>query len=125
MTNIEVKNLAPYYGVLVLCLIGIYLAPWAELPFSSRAVGVLLGAAYSLPLFFAGIIFTESFRRARGASECLGANILGAVAGGLAQNLSFIFGLKALLLIAAASYGFAGVSSLFAESSARRSPVTA
>jgi spermidine synthase len=123
--NTEVKHLAPYYGVLVLCLIGIYLAPWAQLPFSSRMVGVLLGTAYSLPLFFAGIIFTESFRRARGASECLGANILGAVAGGLAQNLSFIFGLKALLLIAAVSYGFAGVSSLFAESSAHRSPVTA
>jgi len=85
----------------------------------------LLGAAYSLPLFFAGIIFTESFRRARGASECLGANILGAVAGGLAQNLSFIFGLKALLLSAAVSYGLAGVSSLFAESSAHRSTVTA
>ena len=66
------------------------------------------------------IIFTESFQRAKGRSECLGANILGAVAGGLAQNLSFIFGLKALLLIAAVSYSFAGVSSLFAESSRHR-----
>ena len=122
--NTEVKRLAPYYAVLVLCLIGIYLAPWARLPFSSRIVGVLLSTAYSVPLFFAGIIFTESFRRAKGRSECLGANILGAVAGGLAQNLSFIFGLKALLLIAAVSYGFAGVSSLFAESSSPPSLVT-
>jgi spermidine synthase len=122
--NTEVKHLAVYYAVLVLCLIGIYLAPWARLPFSSRMVGVLLSTAYSVPLFFAGIIFTESFRRAKGRSECLGANILGAVAGGLAQNLSFIFGLKALLLIAAVSYGFAGVSSLFAESSSPPSPVT-
>jgi spermidine synthase len=115
--NTELKHLAPYYVVLVLCLVGIYLAPWDRLPFSSRIVGVLLGAAYSVPLFFAGIIFTENFRRARGASECLGANILGAVAGGLAQNLSFIFGLKALLLIAAVSYGSAGVVGLFAEPS--------
>jgi hypothetical protein len=46
------------------------------------------------------------------------------VTGGLAQNLSFIFGLKALLLIAAVSYGFAGVSSLFAESSSPPSSVT-
>jgi hypothetical protein len=120
--NTEVKHLVPYYTVLVLCLIGIYLAPWAHLPFSSRMVGVLLAAACSLPLFFAGIIFTETFRRARGGSECLGANILGAVAGGLAQNFSFIFGLKALLLIAAVSYGLAGVSSLFAESSALPPP---
>jgi hypothetical protein len=115
--NTELKHLAPYYVVLVLCLVGIYLAPWAQLPFSSRIVGVLLSTAYSVPLFFAGIIFTENFRRARGASECLGANILGAVAGGLAQNLSFIFGLKALLLIAAVSYGSAGVVGLFAEPS--------
>jgi hypothetical protein len=31
------------------------------------------------------------------------------VAGGLAQNLSFIFGLKALLLVAIAAYGLAAI----------------
>jgi hypothetical protein len=35
--------------------------------------------------------------------------MLGAVAGGLAQNLSFIMGMKALLLIAAVIYGTAAL----------------
>ena len=121
---VKVTNLVPYYAVLILSLIGIYLAPWARLPFSSRILGVLLASAYSLPLFFAGIIFTENFRRASGRADCLGANILGAVTGGLAQNLSFIFGLKALLLIAAVSYGLAGGLSLFPESSSSSVPAT-
>jgi len=121
VVTVKLTNLLLYYAVLILSLIGIYLAPWARLPFSSRMLGVLLASAYSLPLFLAGIIFTETFRRARGRAECLGANILGAVTGGLAQNLSFIFGLKALLLIAAISYGLAGGLSLFPESSS--SPV--
>jgi hypothetical protein len=60
-------------------------------------------------VFFAGIIFTESFRRSGGSSNVLGANMLGAVAGGLAQNLSFIFGMKALLLIAVLIYGGAAL----------------
>jgi hypothetical protein len=79
-------------------------------------VGLLLGAAFSVPLFFAGIVFTESFRRAHGSANVFGANILGAVAGGLAQNLSFVLGMKALLLVAAALYAIAGVFSLFASS---------
>jgi hypothetical protein len=43
----------------------------------------------------------ESFRRCDSRSDVFGANMLGAVAGGLAQNLSFIVGMRALLLIAA------------------------
>jgi len=67
-------------------------------------VGILICLAYCVPFFFAGIIFTESFRRFSGQSSAFGANMLGAVAGGLAQNLSFITGMKALLLIAAVIY---------------------
>lgn len=48
-----------------------------------------------------------------------GANMLGAVAGGLTQNLSFIFGMKALLLIAALLYGLAGMVQISRRISAR------
>jgi hypothetical protein len=53
---------------------------------------------------FAGIIFTESFRRCEDKSGSFGSNIVGAVAGGLAQNVSFLIGLKALLLLAVMFY---------------------
>jgi spermidine synthase len=117
-----VKHLAPHYVLLILSLVAVYLTEWTHLPFFSRTVGILLCMAYSLPLFFAGVVFTESFRRARGDSGNFGANILGAVAGGLAQNLSFIIGVKALLLIAAIFYVTAGILNLFAD---RPTPVPA
>ena len=89
-----------YYAALIVCLIAIYMIPWAELPFGSRVVGTLLAGAYGFPIFFAGVIFTESFRRCEDKSEAFGSNIVGAVAGGLAQNVSFVIGLKPLLLLA-------------------------
>jgi len=87
-----------------LFLLGNYFFPWHALPYAARAVGVLLSIAYAIPVFFAGIIFTESFSRQAEKSTAFGANIVGAVAGGLAQNVSFIFGMKALLIFATFFY---------------------
>jgi len=99
------RNLNAYYALLCMALVANYLIPWANVPGSANQVGGLLCLAYCVPVFFAGIIFAESFRRSAGRSEVFGANMLGAVAGGLTQNLSFVFGMKALLLIAAVIYG--------------------
>jgi hypothetical protein len=93
-----------YYASLCAALVVIYAIPWTKVPGSGTLVGTLMCFAYCVPVFFAGIIFTESFRRRAGRSDAFGANMLGAVAGGLAQNLSFIVGMKALLLIAAVLY---------------------
>jgi spermidine synthase len=114
LSNLYVKLRAPrdlsaYYVALCAALIANYLIPWNDVPGSSTAVGILICLAYSAPIFFAGIIFTESFRRSDGSASVLGANMLGAVAGGLAQNLSFILGMKALLVIAAIIYGGAAL----------------
>jgi len=98
------ERLVLYYAALIVCLIAIYMIPWTELPFGSWVVGTLLAVAYGFPIFFAGIIFTESFRRCQDKSGSFGSNIVGAVAGGLAQNVSFVIGLKALLLLAAVFY---------------------
>ena len=98
-------RLGPFYIPLVVSLVAVYFVPWQAFPFSARTIGVILAGAYSVPVFFAGVIFTESFRRSEVRSGAFGANILGSVAGGLAQNVSFIVGLNALLLLAAACYG--------------------
>ncbi|MGH9576343.1 MAG: hypothetical protein ACRD3R_02815, partial [Terriglobales bacterium] len=105
----EVRNLVPWFGVLVAALLIAWLLPWQRLPFSTRTVGVLLGLAYCVPVFCAGVIFTDCFRRTSSRSAAFGANIVGAVAGGLAQNVSFIIGLKALLLLAAVFYAAAAL----------------
>lgn len=103
------KRLAMYYAALIACLIAIRVIPWTELPYSSTVSGTLLAGAFGFPIFFAGVIFTESFRRCEDKSGSFGSNIVGAIAGGLAQNFSFVIGLKALLLLAAASYLFAAL----------------
>jgi len=102
------RRLAASYASLVASLLAIYLLPWDSWREDVRVLGTLLAAAYGVPLYFAGVIFTETFRRAKDKPGALGSNILGSVAGGLAQNLSFVLGLKALLLPAAAAYALAG-----------------
>jgi spermidine synthase len=105
-------HLRLYSILLVVSLLANYLFPWEQLSFSVQTVGLLLIAGYSLPIFFAGVIFTETFRHCMQKSSAFGANIVGAVAGGLAQNISFILGMKALLLIAAFFYALAALAGL-------------
>jgi hypothetical protein len=105
-------HLGLYSLLLVVSLLANYLFPWEQLAFSIRTVGLLLVASYSFPIFFAGVIFTESLRHCPRKSSAFGANIVGAVAGGLSQNISFILGMKALLLIAAIFYALAALAGL-------------
>jgi SAM-dependent methyltransferase len=115
--NVYVKflrpnRLSPYYVLLVVSLLAGYFLPWERLSYGARTVGLVLSAAYSISLFFAGVIFTETFRREERKSSAFGANIVGAVAGGLSQNISFLTGMKSLLLLAALFYGLAGLCQL-------------
>ena len=121
------RALAAPYVLLVASLLAIYFVPWDSLHFGTRVLGVMLSAAYCVPLFFAGLIFAETFRRVENKSSAFGSNIIGAVAGGLAQNLSFVIGLKALLLLAAVFYIFAGLFNAFGlrRASSGLSPVSA
>ncbi len=105
------------YSVLILSLIANYLTPWERLPFSPWTIGLLLSGAYAISIFFAGLIFSSTLQAAEDKSKTLGANVIGAVAGGLLQNLSFIFGLKALLLMAVVCYA---ASALFSGSVRKR-----
>jgi hypothetical protein len=90
----------------------------------SRGIGTVLSIAYSIPVFCAGIIFATIFRTAASKSDALGSNVFGAVVGGLMQNLSFIFGLKALLLVAGLVYGAAGYVSVLQSVSREKKQVS-
>ncbi|MGH9650957.1 MAG: hypothetical protein ACRD3I_10860, partial [Terriglobales bacterium] len=120
----DVRSLIPWYGVLVASLLVTYLLPWQSLPYPTRTVGVLLGLAYCVPVFCAGVIFTDCFRHSSARSTAFGANIVGAVAGGLAQNVSFIIGLKALLLLAAVFYAAAALLGSTSGRSREAGPVS-
>jgi spermidine synthase len=107
--GVAAGGLLPWYVGLLSALLAIYFIPWEWLPFGTIAVGASLAAGYCVPLFLAGVIFTATFRRCEDKSICFGSNILGAVAGGLAQSASFVFGMKALLLVAGIFYLLAAV----------------
>jgi Ca2+/Na+ antiporter len=64
----------------------------------------IVGALTSLPMLFSGLVFIRSFAVAERKDAALGANLMGALAGGLLQSVTFVTGIKALLLIVAALY---------------------
>jgi spermidine synthase len=97
--------LRPVYGLLVGSCIGLYfldLSTFAFLPYATKAA--VVGLLVSLPMLFSGIVFIRSFAVAERKDAALGANLFGALVGGLLQSVTFVTGIKALLLIVAALY---------------------
>jgi spermidine synthase len=96
-----------YAGLLASCL-GLYfldLAWFNSLPYTARAV--VVGGLTCLPMLFSGIVFVRSFAASPSKDAALGANLLGALVGGLLQSVTFLTGIRALLLIVAALYALA------------------
>jgi spermidine synthase len=85
-----------------LALYFIDLARFGFLPYPLKAT--LIGALTSLPMLFSGIVFVRSFAVASDKSNALGANLIGALVGALLQSITFITGIKALLLVVAVFY---------------------
>ena len=105
-------NVRPRPWIVTGLLAGLGLAYWApvtRLPLSPAVIGTLLACIFSVPVFFAGMLFALEFRNVDSPSVALGANMLGAVAGGLLENLSLLTGMRALLLVTMALYCLAGV----------------
>jgi spermidine synthase len=70
------------------------------------AVAVALAFA---PIFLANLIFAERFRDVSHATEAFGANLLGAMVGGVLEYGALIVGYRALLVVAGVLYGLAFV----------------
>lgn len=51
----------------------------------------------NLPVYFGGIIFTSLFVKAKDKANAMGSNFLGSVFGGLAEMITFVFGIHSLL----------------------------
>jgi hypothetical protein len=89
---------------------------WLIPPNNLLSLGVPLrfGAAVALaftPIFLANLIFAERFRAAGSSTIAFGANLLGAMVGGVLEYASLIVGYRSLLVLIALLYAFAFVSS--------------
>ena len=96
-----------YVGLIGSCAILYFvdLSQFAFLPYFEKAL--VVGFLAGLPVMFSGVIFARSFSAVSRKDSALGSNLFGAMIGGLLQSLTFITGIKALLLVAAGLYGMA------------------
>jgi hypothetical protein len=60
-----------------------------------------------MPIFLANLVFAERFRDVGDSTGAFGANLLGAMVGGLVEYVALVTGYQALLLVVAALYGSA------------------
>jgi SAM-dependent methyltransferase len=99
------RNIKPFYYLLWMSILAIYIVPLTDLNIANHYLKATLVACFmNVPIFFAGVIFIHSFSEYPQKDKALGSNLLGACAGGLLESLSFIFGIKALLLIVLGFY---------------------
>jgi hypothetical protein len=93
-----------YAGIFVSLVIA-YVIPVERFLFVSLWLKVLTATVVlCLPVFFAGIVFINSFARAQFGGPALGSNLFGALVGGLLESLSMWTGIRSLLIVAGASY---------------------
>jgi len=89
-------------GATCVLLYFIDIAGLGFLPYAFKAL--VVGGLTSLPMLFGGIIFIRSFTAAKRKDQALGANLIGSLVGGLLQSITFVTGIRALLLIVSGLY---------------------
>ena len=103
-------SLAWHYAMLFLCLLLNCLVPldiFLDGGFMWTTIAPC--ALVILPVFFAGVIFAVSFRDSKHPGRDMGANIAGAVVGGLAEYSSMLLGFRLLLVVAMAAYALSAL----------------
>ncbi|HUI05632.1 MAG TPA: hypothetical protein VL486_01355 [Verrucomicrobiae bacterium] len=69
------------------------------------ATKVMAASAFlTAPVFFAGLIFIRSFAACTDKARALGSNLVGALVGGLLESVSFVAGIRALVVLVGLFY---------------------
>jgi len=100
-------NLPIWTAYFLLCgsCVGLYfldLSLFSSLPYATKAA--MVGIGLCLPMLFSGIIFIRSFVFVAHKDAAMGANLFGSLIGGMMQWLTFLTGIKALLLVVVVIY---------------------
>lgn len=111
------------YGGLIAVILIDYFFPLQGILGLDFSIQVLAaGVRVAAPMFFSGIIFARWFATTRTPAAALGANLIGAVIGGLLEYLSLVVGLRQLYLLAVLFYAASAGLALTGEVGVRRSP---
>lgn len=108
MRRRQVRGGAWVAVALFVSLAASWLAPLdAMLSWSHIAGGGFASLLLTAPIFFAGLLFADAFADSPSPGFSLGWNTLGAVVGGMAENISYLVGIPSLVLLAAVFYALA------------------
>jgi hypothetical protein len=114
----QIKNTLPVYIILLASVLIVYFIPLDIFNnFGYPAKSILVSIILNIPIFFAGLIFITSFSSAEHRDQAFGSNLMGAALGGLLEPVSFVTGIKALLLIVLLLYA---LSYLFSAQNRRQ-----
>ncbi len=103
--RIEIRRRWPIAVPLLASILLNYWLPVGRVAFDSRtATSIFYGALVFSPVFCAGLLFSRSFRHSSSAAGDFGANLLGAMAGGVGEYLSLVAGYRFLLTVVAGCY---------------------
>ncbi len=103
-----IKRPAWLYALLLLAVVVAYVVPLSsllELSFIPRLI-VAVALAF-FPIFTANLVFSERFKSSGDSTTAFGANLLGAMFGGVLEYAALITGYRLLLVIVALFYGLA------------------
>ncbi len=99
------KSLTVFYvGLLGALLVSVFVPMEAFLGMPRAQQIFLASGLVALPIFFAGVVFAVSFSRTRQPDRAFGANIAGAMLGGLAEYASMRVGFQHVGYVAIAFY---------------------
>jgi hypothetical protein len=96
------------YGALLLALLLAWVVPPSALLELSVLPRFVVATAVSFaPIFLANLVFAQRFRGVGESTVAFGANLLGAMVGGLIEYVALLTGYQALLIVVAVAYGLA------------------
>ncbi len=102
----RLRGFTPWlYAPLIGSLLVVYAMPndaILGLPFAGRLAWTVL--VVPIPIFFAGLVFSGTFKRTALSSAAFGANLVGAMVGGFAEYLSMASGRRSLVFVIVGAY---------------------
>jgi SAM-dependent methyltransferase len=116
VARLRPKSLLPYFaGLLASLLVAIFVPLDALLGMPRLQQIVLSSLLVAAPIFFAGVVFATAFARVKDADRAFGANIAGAILGGLAEYASMRLGFQNVGYVAVAFYVLAMLAGGFLQ----------
>jgi hypothetical protein len=104
-SRVEIRRRGPIAAALLALIALNYLIPVGRVTFDSRvAESLFYGLLVFSPVFCAGLLFSSSFKESWSTADDFGANLLGAMVGGVGEYLSLLAGYQFLLVLVGVCY---------------------